>query len=121
MTEQTVFNKVVRFLRQQNKKAIDQCGICQYRAPDGAKCAVGCLISDKHYNPDMEGCSLDNPDVNKARFPQYLLPHWTLLSDLQKVHDRSQVMYWEMDLADVAEKYNLKMPKSEFARATHND
>jgi len=41
-------------------------GGCMYRSPGGSKCAVGLLIDDAHYSPDLEGKALENSFVLDA-------------------------------------------------------
>jgi hypothetical protein len=31
---------------------------CLYRAPNGGRCAIGCLIPNELYNPEMEGSAI---------------------------------------------------------------
>ena len=119
MTAQTVFNKVVRHLRQQGKKAahwqVNQWGdryyVCDYRSntAEGLKCAVGCLISDSEYTPDMElkkVAALKDHDL----LPKHLIPHLYLLKDLQKLHDEIKPSRWEQKFRVVAKEYNLTVP-----------
>jgi len=41
-------------------------GGCMYRGPGGSKCAVGFLIDDAHYSPELEGKSLGSDVVMEA-------------------------------------------------------
>ena len=107
MTKQTVFNKVVRFLRVQNKRAMNG-KVCAYRANDGSKCAVGCLISDKHYNPSIEGASLSA--LSHDDLPAYLSEHWDFLMELQDIHDCFLPDNWNDMWIRLAKKHNLKVP-----------
>ena len=54
---QAVFDKVVKHLLTQKRRSESKRG-CAYRGEDGAMCAVGCLISDKAYDPEIEGHSV---------------------------------------------------------------
>ena len=58
MNNQEIFNRVVIHLRKQGRKSHSSNRLrrdeCKYRAPDGLCCAVGCLIDDEHYRPEME-------------------------------------------------------------------
>lgn len=58
MNNQEAFDLMVAHLIAQGKPAVSPYGHCVYRGPDGTKCAVGILIPDDVYHPDMEG---DNP------------------------------------------------------------
>ncbi len=39
---------------------------CAYRSPDGKKCAVGILIKDEFYGPDLEGALVSSGCVLDA-------------------------------------------------------
>src|SRR5687768_12164409 len=91
MELQEIFNKVRNHLRQQGRAATNRYGSCQYRGDGGTACAVGCLIPDEKYRPEMEVLSLRSFVVN---FPDALpfvvrvnSPKFALLNDLQNAHD----------------------------------
>ena len=111
MTKQTIFNKVVRFLRQQGTKSVGKAGGCKFRTEDGLKCAVGCLIPDKNYIPKMdEQCRSAYMLNDIGLLPAHLEPYIGFLSELQTVHDCYAVSYWENEWFQVAKKHNLKVP-----------
>lgn len=59
MNHQKVFDKVITHLLEQGHAALDSAGnVCQYKASDGSRCAVGCLIPSSKYNHKMENHSL---------------------------------------------------------------
>lgn len=85
MTRQDIFNKVATHLAAQGKPASDEAGHCFYRM-GGLSCAIGCLIPDDRYEPEMDkGSGLkyvqekmkDILDINDGFF----------LRELQLVHD----------------------------------
>lgn len=97
MTEQEIFDKVVRHLIAQGEQAVDPAtGRCQYRAPGGLKCAIGCLIPDELYEPEMDGeMALSASDVLES-YPElagaigsYSEALGDMLNSLQRVHDIS--------------------------------
>src|SRR5215510_14994918 len=105
LTEQAIFDQVATHLLRQNERAVDSKSLdCMYRTPDGLKCAVGCLITDEEYRPDMEGktilllCEL-------GWLHQRFLDHINFLCDLQRVHDCYLPNQWREDLRDIAEVY----------------
>lgn len=55
MTDQEAFDKIVARLMDGTGPAVNEKGDCMYRAPNGLKCAVGCLIPDDKYDLRMEG------------------------------------------------------------------
>jgi hypothetical protein len=102
MDPQEIFDTVAKHLLTQGKKAVDKyTGLCTYRAPDGLKCAVGCLIPDDVYKPEMDnGTSAGRIDTIYINFPEveeYLgIDNLSLLCDLQDIHDVSD---WRSDTA----------------------
>jgi hypothetical protein len=104
-TKQDVFDAVAAFLLDPNTKRrslfyTDDTAVCAYRGKDGGKCAVGYLIPDEVYTPDMEIKSVsslvqDHGDV----LPKCITDHWPLLASLQSVHDdASNWMYAKRDM-----------------------
>lgn len=86
MTQQEIFDTVVRALGKQGKPALDERGKCLYRAPDGSKCAAGHLIPDDVYKRSMEFQTIrkviaDTPEL------KHLAPNSNILMDLQSAHD----------------------------------
>ena len=102
MTPQEIYDTVAKHLFTQGKRS----GVlwptgdfrCKYRGPDGTKCAVGVLIPDEVYDPDMEGHSivgLFDPDATEKggfELPAWMKENLKLLVALQGAHDFSR--YW---------------------------
>lgn len=97
MTNQEIFDKVHQHLLTQRVAAVAD-GACAYRAGTRS-CAVGALIPDNIYVPAIEGCSVSVlVSDSKAEYNSPLAPvltaagftpdQYTLLRDLQRVHDR---------------------------------
>jgi hypothetical protein len=93
-TKQELFNKVVGHLAQQKRRsATHRLGVadmCCYRAMIGdatLKCAVGCLIPDEHYKPEMEGSSVYSLLEYGIFFPDQGIKNFLL--ELQGAHDSS--------------------------------
>lgn len=107
MNEYDVFCKVREHLLTQMAKATDF-DVCRYRAPDGKRCAVGCLIKDEFYTPDLEGLPTDMHPVcvalEQSGVP--ITPHMIeILNELQWIHDQHKVTDWKQELNDLADKY----------------
>lgn len=66
MNRQEVFDTILAHLRQQGRAATDEVGDCMYRAPGGLKCAVGVLIPDENYHPELENQSANATIVRDA-------------------------------------------------------
>ena len=83
---QDVFNRVINHLVSQGQKSVSVDGLCLYRSPSGASCAVGCLISEDDYSPSMEGADVGFV-VREYKSLQWLRKFEELLDDLQDLHD----------------------------------
>src|SRR5215467_12453270 len=105
MTKQEIFNKVVKHLRQQGRKAVNEKGDCCYRTSDGLKCAAGCLIEDKEYDPVFENkffgvllyLNFEDPtiDLKVQSLRNRLDQHYNLIVQLQTIHDQYDLYQWE--------------------------
>jgi hypothetical protein len=96
---------------RQKAKAIDAFGSCQYRAPDGKKCAVGCLIPKRLYTSSIEGLPADSstliPIYKKLGINSSNL---AFLHSLQWVHDNNAESDWKDKLRVIAKEHHLKIP-----------
>ncbi len=108
--QQQVFDKIVSHLRSQGKQSRNTLGDCVYKNTDGTSCAVGCLIEDQFYSPDIEGLSVE--DIFDALSRSLGIPFSDvilleeLLNDLQATHDRG-VSNWEVEVEDEEEVEKL--------------
>lgn len=103
--KQEIFDKVTKHLLEQNKQALNENDRCMYRAPNGLKCAAGCLIPDSDYSPIMEEKSVRN--VSYFRDAGYSSEEIELLYELQVIHDTSKVHMWKSKLKLCAAKHGL--------------
>jgi hypothetical protein len=95
MTPQEILDTVARHLFAQGRPARDPVsGSCQYRTSDGLKCAVGALIPDEMYRPEMDTiwCSVASEIVDEFDLPSWMRENVSLLNDLQKVHDTVNIL-----------------------------
>ena len=113
--DQTIFNKVAAHLLAQGRPSMgDYGGESAYHNYDGLRCAVGCLISNKHYSEDLEGYSVQHDRVLQAVKSslglQHLAPRTAdLLSDLQELHDLTPPEEWREGLKELAHQYELEL------------
>lgn len=118
MTKQEIFDILAAGLLKQNAKSQNAAAACLYRGPNGTKCAVGMLIKDEFYTPDMEGFYCINDKVREALFNSGVLKSTHIeqnknilmlmfLSDLQAVHDFYPVQRWREQLQVVANGHKL--------------
>ncbi len=108
MKRQDMFNIIVDHLRKQNVKAIDSRGTCMYRK-NKLKRAVGCLIPDDIYQPEMESQSIINLFNNYPKVRKLLgARNIDFLFDMQIIHDKRDVKEWERLWERYAKTYNVK-------------
>ncbi len=116
MTEQEIFNIVWLAMKKQGRRSINRRSSqipgsdcrCMYRGPGGLKCAVGCLLTDEEYDPEMEGKA-----VYEIELPKRLKPHARLLSLLQASHDGAFLDFWlefSTCARAFAEEFGLTVP-----------
>lgn len=125
MTNQEIFDTVYRHLLKQGRRSTrqrpgnpaGQDPLCVYRAPNGDRCAVGCLIPDDLYSPDMEGLGVL---ILAAKVPKFLAMFTgkpdtalRLLGRLQVVHDAGQPEVWAANMAMIAKSFGLTIPAME--------
>lgn len=109
MTNQEIFDKSVSHLLKQGAKS--KSGImCKYRASDGRMCAVGVLIKDEFYDPQIESETVRNELVRNAFKLSGVSVRGmasTLLGDLQELHDETEVEDWPNESLRLAKSYGL--------------
>lgn len=92
MNKQEIFDTVARHIFKQGVPGghINEAGFfsCQYRGAGGTSCAVGCLIPDTAYIPNMEGNdAVGLIERHYTSLPSWMFDHRELLCRLQQVHD----------------------------------
>ncbi len=114
ISHQATFDLVLRKIRKQGKPSViivDGLSYCQYRGPDGLKCAAGMLIPDADYSPSFESKGCDFKPIaeclTKCGFDL------KLLNELQIAHDMASSINEQID-PDFMEKFEKNM----FAVAT---
>ncbi len=123
MDNQTAFNLMVRHLRQQGEKAVNESGRCMYRGPRGLKCAVGALIPEALYAKRFEkkriGSLLD--PLDKTVYSEALAHHFRgvdpkLLMHMQAIHDIHLPAQWEDRFKQIANNYGLVLESPELTQ-----
>ena len=113
-TKRKIFETVKLHLLTQKSKCIDSVGSCKYRMHHPTKtlkCAIGALIPDSQYNPDM-----DNPEYSTGLYDTFYQEYLEVrgntlvkevlcgiygeldlefLTQLQKIHDCTKAEDWE--------------------------
>lgn len=115
MKPQEIFDTVARHLFKQGHPAVED-GSCLYRASNGDRCAAGVLITDRYYDPKMEG------QATLAIAKQFDLPKWfkanqELIEALQYIHDDTYALTnsgkfsrpkLKIELQNTAKYFNLE-------------
>jgi hypothetical protein len=101
MTPQEVYDTVRDHLLTQNARSMNN-AVCVYRSPNGLKCAIGCLIRDDEYFPEMEGEYIMNLGINR------FYDHEFLLDDLRELHDNHDPSEWKRMLIGIAYDHGLE-------------
>lgn len=111
LTIQEIFDKAAIHLLQQRTQAIDTGGHCAYRGIGEMKCAVGALINDEDYSPEIEGKSVRAIEVRAALEKAGVNTNDSLvvnlLSKMQAIHDLSLPHDWFNLLRGLAADFRL--------------
>ena len=95
-TRQEIIDTVQARFSDGRGRAVNRLGPeykCSYRSTDdGTPCAVGCLLTEDEYTPDMEYQSVGELKARRL-LPQRLVPHLGLLAKLQRLHDAE--LHWD--------------------------
>lgn len=114
-TYQEIFTTVYNHLIKQGERAVDMNDTCVYRANNGLKCAIGCLITDDAYDPKIEGVGVDAEEVITAIRKSHISTSkksLEFLEVLQEAHDFSLkrgIDDFNDAMHDIAKHYNLEM------------
>lgn len=118
MTEQEIFDTASKGMLKQGCRSLAP-GFphhtCVYRGDNNTKCAVGFILTDKEVTEEVEAIGAVRDLYEANLLPERLIPYKDLLSDLQRIHDNTElsgdalVNYWKEQLTILAERYNLKV------------
>lgn len=96
-TPAQLYDFVVERITEQGRPSVDCLArACVYRGANGAKCAVGHIIADEHYSPDLEGTAFLRGDgyrpllravTQSLGFEELPQEHVRLLRAMQVAHD----------------------------------
>ena len=123
MNGQTMFDHIARHLLRQGRpcrlRSGDDSAPCLYRRDDDTACAVGSIIPEALYRPDMEGrelCRLigyldESGDTDRWLLGRTMKHHYRLLDALQSLHDGQPEYQWPGALGNIARDIGLS-PKA---------
>lgn len=114
LTKQAIYDRVKTHLLTQMKKAKNSLDDCAYRADDGCKCAIGCLIPDHLYKSEWDREQLgivtlfnrlDPIDIFGEELANDV--HIGFMMDLQSIHDLVEIKNWAESLEEFARDHSL--------------
>ena len=112
MNRQAIFDKVAKHLLKQNKESsLKGELVCAYRGKGDTKCAIGCLIPEKLYTPNMERRAVRALCEQYPAFAKHIgatKRDYVFLSNLQHIHDGSEPGNWHKELSIFAKKNRLE-------------
>jgi hypothetical protein len=97
LTQQEIFDKVVTHYLIDKQPYSSQYGICKYRGPNGARCAVGLFIPDSEYVEGMdaaggkEAFELIEKGFLVGETKTLIESNLVFFTNLQSIHDMSSV------------------------------
>lgn len=128
LTLQEIFTKAATHLLTQGRRAMLPDGLgCAYRGVGGTRCAIGCLIRDEAYTPQIEERDVDSI---ARRFPEVLAksgivftadptswcanefvsdPVYGLLNALRRTHDHVEPQHWKERLIEIADDHGFPL------------
>lgn len=122
-TKQELFDFIVGHLATQGERSFSELNeIGAYRGNGGLKCAIGCLIDDRFYDPYLESKPIGHPSFPSRILPRSVLKasemDWmstdtiyfceSFLGGIQNAHDRSSSMIeLKSRLSEVANAHGL--------------
>lgn len=121
-TAQQLYETSIKHLRKQGQKSfrmlppdekLGEMYQSRYRS-DGMMCAIGVLIPDIEYRPEMEGKDvgdLISKDLLITMRAAEFYKNRRLLDGLQKIHDTKPIAEWEKQWRMLADDMHLKYPK----------
>lgn len=113
--KQAIFSIVATHLLTQARRSVSGYDACSYRGGGGTKCAVGALITDECYYPDLEGRRVSVPMVANAvsKSTNMIVDSEAVefLTRLQAIHDNWDPTQWADCLRGLAKGNELDLPE----------
>lgn len=107
---QKAFDIICKHMLEQNERSVSKVsGACRYRGQSGMMCAIGVLIDDEHYYPEIEGKSACETVVRQSLRSSGWELDDSFLVALQDIHDLAAPEKWKERLSDVGRGFRLKV------------
>jgi hypothetical protein len=112
-----IYEHVSAHLLEQHAVSEDENGSCRLRGNHGRKCAVGSLVSDELYHPNLEGIGIGyyrhaaDGTLLRALYASNVNAYdpviVDLLCELEQIHDNASVDQWHLLLAALGKRYGF--------------
>ncbi|SPB17503.1 hypothetical protein NOV72_04706 [Caballeronia novacaledonica] len=115
LSPKDIYERVSEHLLTQRAVSEDDNGSCRLRSPEGRKCAIGSLVRDDLYEPELEGVGISY--YRHARDGKLLRALYAsnvnaydpniidLLIELEEVHDYADIDAWPELLAALGKRH----------------
>ena len=115
LTARDIYERVSNHLLTQRAVSEDENGSCRLRSGNSRKCAIGSLIADELYRPEIEGIGISyyrnakDGSLLRALYASEVNAYdpdiVELLIELEEVHDDFSVDEWPQLLARVGKRH----------------
>lgn len=112
-----IYERVSAHLLNQAAVSEDENGSCRLRGANGRKCAIGSLVSDEFYHPDIEGIGISYyRHARDGKLPRALYASNVnaydpgivdLLCELEQVHDDASIDQWPQLLTALGRRHGF--------------
>jgi hypothetical protein len=115
LTARDIYERVCAHLLSQRAVSEDDNGSCRLRSQNGHKCAIGSLVNDEVYHPDIEGTGISyyrhaqDGNLLRALYASEVNAYdpsiVELLCELEQVHDDASVDQWPRLLTALGKRH----------------
>lgn len=115
LSPKAIYERVSEHLLTQRAVSEDDNGSCRLRSPEGRKCAIGSLVRDDVYRPELEGVGISyyrhaqDGTLLRALYASQVNAYdpniIDLLIELEEVHDYADIDEWPELLAALGKRH----------------
>ncbi|BAO85169.1 hypothetical protein [Caballeronia cordobensis] len=115
LSPKDIYERVSEHLLTQRAVSEDDNGSCRLRSPEGRKCAIGSLVRDDVYRPELEGVGISyyrhaqDGTLLRALYASQVNAYdpniIDLLIELEEVHDYADIDEWPELLAALGKRH----------------
>ncbi|MDR5741690.1 hypothetical protein QCE73_00820 [Caballeronia sp. LZ029] len=115
LSPKEIYERVSEHLLMQRAVSEDDNGSCRLRSPEGRKCAIGSLVRDELYEPELEGVGISyyrharDGGLLRALYASNVNAYdpniIDLLIELEEVHDYADIDEWPELLSALGKRH----------------